>query len=99
MKTTWVDLRMSLTEAEIEARARELCESEGIDPNTSIRHSYGDDFTPDEWTRFQPQGGMYDLKVSPWWRLYRSRAAIELCRQYKDVLSHGDNVVPFRRRR
>lgn len=97
MRTTWVRLRASLTDDEIEDEARRLCRTEGMDPDAKVAHSYGEDFTGEEWARFQPRTDMYRQLVSPFWRVYRGRAAIELCRRLRDVKVEG-NVVAFRPR-
>jgi hypothetical protein len=84
---------------EIEAKAKSLCAGAGLDPDDTVMHAYGDDFTALEWQH----RWTFDIAISgqpvisPMWRLYRARAVIELSRLRKAV-EIGSNVIPFKRR-
>jgi hypothetical protein len=87
------------TNDEIEAKARALCADDGLDPGQNVTYAYGDDFTIQEWEyRWTSNTAISGQPVvSPMWRLYRARAAVELARLQK-VVKYSGNVVPFRRR-
>jgi hypothetical protein len=86
-------------DTEIEAKAKALCADTGLDPDETVMHAYGDDFTALEWQyRWTSDTAISGQPViSPMWRLYRARAVIELSRLRKAV-EIGGNVIPFRRR-
>src|SRR5829696_5088328 len=85
------------TDDEIEAKA--LCADDSLDPGQNVTHAYGDDFTVQEWEYRWTSNTAISAQpvVSPMWRLYRARAAVELARLQK-VVEYSGNVVPFRRR-
>jgi hypothetical protein len=86
-------------DTEIEAKAKAHCADAGLDPDETVMHAYGDDFTALEWQyRWTSDPAISGQPViSPMWRLYRARAVIELSRLRKAV-EIGGNVIPFRRR-
>ena len=86
-------------DTEIEAKAKALCADAGLDPDETVMHAYGDDFTVLEWQyRWTSNTAISGQPmISPMWRLYRARAVIELSRLRKAV-EIGGNVIPFRRR-
>jgi hypothetical protein len=88
-----------VTNNEIEAKAKALCADDGLDPDQTVTHAYGDDFTVQEWEYQWTSNTAISGQpvVSPMWRLYRARAVIELSRLQK-VVEYIGNVVPFRRR-
>jgi hypothetical protein len=87
------------TNAEIEAKAKDLCAADGHDPEHAVAHAYGDDFTILEWEyRWSSNAAIVsEPVVSPIWRTYRARAAIELSRAERPIRPSG-TVIPFRRR-
>ncbi len=88
-----------VTNNEIEAKAKALCADAGLDPDETVMHAYGDDFTALEWQyRWTSDTAISGQPViSPMWRLFRARAVIELSRLRRTV-EYSGNVVPFRRR-
>jgi hypothetical protein len=87
-----------IMDSQIRARAKALCIDDGFDPDLSVTHAYGDDFTAQEWDAWwtsNPEVSFQEV-VSPMWRLYRAHAFIELS-QLQKVLETSDNVVFFRR--
>ena len=89
-----------ITNDEIDAKAKALCADDGLDPDQDVTHAYGDDFTVQEWKyRWTSNMAVSGRPVvSPIWRLYRARAAVELSRR-REVVVYSGNVVPFRRRK
>lgn len=63
-----------MDEDEIERVARAICTNQGLDPDETVSHGYGADFTTGEWaergSNCVPASGHY----SPRWRLYRAKA-------------------------
>ena len=86
-------------DSEVEAKAKALCAEDGRDPDEEVMHAYGDDFTVQEWQyRWTSDPAISGRPVvSPIWRLYRSRALIELS-HVETSIDFGSNVIPFRRR-
>jgi hypothetical protein len=87
-----------IMDSQIRARAKALCVDDGFDPDLSVTHAYGDDFTAHEWDSWwtSNQEVPFQEMVSPMWRLYRAHAFIELSQLQKVVETSG-NVVFFSR--
>ncbi|UVF19248.1 hypothetical protein HPT29_022905 [Microvirga terrae] len=87
-----------LVDSQIRVRAKALCVDDGFDPDLTVTHAYGDDFTAQEWdSRWtsNPEVPFQEV-VSPMWRLYGAHAFIELS-QLRKVVEMSDNVVFFGR--
>jgi hypothetical protein len=87
-----------IMDSQIRARAKALCVDDGFDPDLSVTHAYGDDFTAQEWDSWwtsNPEVPFQEV-TSPMWRLYRAHAFIELSHLQK-VVETSDNVVFFSR--
>jgi len=88
-----------ISDSHIRARAKALCVDDGFDPDLSVTHAYGDDFTAQEWDAWwtsNPEVPFQEV-VSPMWRLYRAHAYIELT-QLQEVIATSHNVVPLTRK-
>ncbi|WP_114947369.1 hypothetical protein [Microvirga calopogonii] len=87
-----------IMDSQIRARAKALCVDDGFDPDLIVTHTYGDDFTAQEWDDWwtsSPDVPFQEV-VSPMWRLYRAHAFMELA-QLQKVIETSDNVVFLRR--
>jgi len=85
--------------ANIEATAKALCADDDLDPDQTVTHAYGDDFTAQEWEYWWTSNMAISgkLVIGLMWRLYRARAVVELSR-LKKVVKYSGKVVPYRRR-
>jgi hypothetical protein len=98
MLYAWAQETADIMDSQIRARAKALCVDDGFDPDLSVTHAYGDDFTVQEWEAWwtsNPEVPFQEM-VSPMWRLYRAHAFMELS-QLQRVVETSDNVVFFRR--